>query len=84
MLLKTLSLARALQLMQEKKAHMALVVDEYGDTQGVLTLEDILETLLGQEIVDESDQVEDMQKEALKKWQERAKALGYSLDKEPD
>ena len=50
---------------------MFLVEDEFGQTTGVVTLEDALETLLGREIVDESDQVEDMQ--ALAKGQYREK-----------
>jgi magnesium and cobalt exporter, CNNM family len=55
------SLLQALEDMIRTGAHIFLVVNEYGDTQGIITLEDILETLLGLEIVDESDTVEDMQ-----------------------
>ncbi len=43
------------------KMHLFIVQDEYGQTSGVVTLEDALETLLGIEIVDEMDQVTDMQ-----------------------
>jgi len=56
------SVADALELMLEKQRHIALVVDEHGGTAGIITLEDTLEALLGQEIVDETDLVEDMQK----------------------
>ena len=56
------SVADALELMLEKQGHIALVVDEHGGTAGIITLEDTLEALLGQEIVDETDLVEDMQK----------------------
>ena len=51
--------------------HMFLVEDEFGQNAGVVTLEDAIETLLGREIVDESDAVEDMQLLAKKKYRER-------------
>ncbi|NND16885.1 MAG: HlyC/CorC family transporter, partial [Eudoraea sp.] len=53
-----------------KREHIALVVDEYGSVSGLVTMEDILETLLGLEIMDESDNVEDLQLLARKKWEE--------------
>ena len=52
---------------------MALVVDDYGNVQGVATMEDVIETMLGLEIMDESDKVEDMQMLARKNWEKRAK-----------
>ncbi len=60
-----------LDLFISDRAHMFAVVDEYGGIEGVVTLEDVLECLLGAEIVDEHDQVEDMQRLALERNQER-------------
>ena len=59
-----------------KREHVALVVDEYGSVAGLVTMEDIIETLLGLEIMDESDNVEDLQLLARKKWEDRAKRSG--------
>ena len=61
---------------QQSKVHMAIVVDEYGMVSGLVTMEDVFETLIGVEIVDEMDNVEDMQVLARKNWEERAKKLG--------
>ena len=55
----------------EKKEHISIVIDEYGGLAGIITLEDIMETLIGLEIIDESDQVEDMQKYAKQKWKNK-------------
>ncbi|MBI9053669.1 MAG: HlyC/CorC family transporter [Bacteroidales bacterium] len=60
----------------EEKEHIAMVVGEYGEMEGIVTMEDIIETLLGTEIMDELDNVEDMQAQAKLIWEKRAKRLG--------
>lgn len=54
--------------MLSKDEQIAAVINEYGSFQGILTLEDVIETLLGSEIVDEQDTVRDMQQLAREKW----------------
>ncbi len=65
------SVAELFEKLIEKKEHIALVYDEYGSVSGLVTQEDIIETLLGREIMDESDSHEDMQDLAKKQHQKR-------------
>ena len=74
------SLAKLLEFLLDNRQHVALVVGEFGATVGLVTLEDVVETLLGIEIVDELDTVEDMQSLARQRWQARAEARGLKLD----
>jgi len=73
---ETLPLPDLLERLLDRLEHIALVVDEYGGVAGVVTMEDVVETLLGLEIVDEADSVEDMQALARKQWFRRARELG--------
>ena len=73
-------LSRLMEILLEKRQHIALVVGEYGDTKGVVTLEDVVETLLGIEILDEGDKVEDMQKLARQLWEKRVGKMGIHLE----
>lgn len=70
---KDITLFDAWEELLRKKIHISLVVDQYGGMAGVTTLEDIIETLLGFEIVDEKDKVDDMQQYAVKRWEEKQK-----------
>ncbi len=68
----------------EEKEHMALVVDEYGSVSGLVSMEDVIETLLGLEIMDESDTDANMQELARKNWENRARRLGILEDKQEE
>ena len=71
-----ISLPELLERFLDSRQHIALVVDTYGGTKGIVSLEDVIEALLGTEIMDEMDNVEDMRQLARKQWLERAKKLG--------
>jgi CBS domain containing-hemolysin-like protein len=59
----------------EKKEHISVILDEYGSVRGIVTLEDVIETMLGQEIVDERDEVVDMQEYAKEQWEKAQKEI---------
>jgi CBS domain containing-hemolysin-like protein len=66
----------------QKRQHIAVVLDEYGGTKGLVTLEDLVETLIGIEIIDETDAVVDMRVLARKRWTERARAMGIETQED--
>ena len=72
-------LSQVLENVLDNKAHILLVVDNYGGMEGILTLEDVVETLIGIEIVDEADTIDDMRKLARQKWEERMKRVGINV-----
>ena len=59
----------------EKKEHISVIIDEYGSMRGIVTMEDVIETMLGQEIVDETDEVVDMQEYAKEQWEKAQKDM---------
>jgi len=63
----TANVDEALEMFLEERQQFALVRDEFGGTAGIVTMEDVLETLLGEEIVDELDVVDDMRELAREK-----------------
>ena len=76
----SMALSELFEFLLDQRQRIALVVDEYGGTRGLVTTEDVVETLLGLEIVDEMDRVEDMQALARQQWKKRAGAMGLTVD----
>lgn len=74
------TLLKVFDAILREQSQIALVVDRFGGTAGLVTLEDLVETLLGLEIVDEVDAVQDMQELARREWRRRAKRLGLIDD----
>ncbi len=81
---RSLPIPRLFEQLVESRNHMALVVDEYGSVSGLVTMEDVIETLLGLEIMDESDNVSDLQLLARRSWETRAKRLGLIENDNPE
>lgn len=73
---RDLSIPNLFDKLIKQKEHIALVVDEYGSVSGLVSQEDVIETLLGLEIMDESDSVADLQAHARKSWKNRAQNMG--------
>ncbi len=69
------SVADIWEKLLEKKEHVSAILDEYGSLRGIVTMEDVIETMLGQEIVDEKDEVVDMQEYAKDQWAQAQKDL---------
>jgi len=67
------TVAKLMDTLILKRQHLAMVADKYGSVVGLVTMEDLFETLLGLEIVDESDKVEDLRKLAQENWEKRSK-----------
>jgi CBS domain containing-hemolysin-like protein len=76
----TIRIKDVFKTLLEERSHIMLVVNEYGSVLGLITLEDVLETILGSEIVDEKDKTIDMQKEARRLWKKRAEEKGINID----
>lgn len=70
----------AFQHLVANRNHAAIVLDEYGGMAGLVTMEDVVETLLGLEIVDEADTREDMQEFARNLWRTRAAKMGLEIE----
>jgi len=75
-----ISLPNLLEHFLDSRQHIALVVDTYGGTKGIVTLEDVIEALLGMEIMDEMDSIKDMRILAREQWLARAEKLGIDAD----
>lgn len=74
-------LSEVLNKMIEKNEQIGLVINEYGSFQGIITMEDVIETILGDEIIDERDVVADMQQLAKERWKSQKKAVNGAEDK---
>ena len=75
-------LPKLLDFFLNNRQHIAIIVDEYGGVKGLVSLEDVIETLLGMDIIDETDNVADMQALARQQWVKRAEAMGFELPEE--
>ena len=76
-------LSHVLEDMLNNRNHILLVTDDHGGMEGIVTLEDVVETLIGFEIIDESDTIDDMRRLARDKWHERMHKVGIEKVEPP-
>ncbi len=79
---ETVPLIQIFERFLKQRQQAVLVVDEHGGVAGIVTMEDLIETLLGIEIMDETDTVADMRALARQQWFKRARSLGIVVDTE--
>ena len=79
---ENMSIGDIFDRMLKEKSQIGVIIDEYGCFQGILTLEDVIETIFGLEIVDENDEIADMQQYARERWHQRQKRFRQPLPKE--
>lgn len=73
------TLHKLIDLMLQRREPIAMVIDEFGGMEGLVTMEDAMETLLGLEIMDEMDTSQDMQELARHRWRKRATDMGLDI-----
>ncbi|MGL6175467.1 MAG: CBS domain-containing protein, partial [Vibrionaceae bacterium] len=78
------SVPKVFDRLLQKRAQLALIVDEYGDVQGIITIEDIFEHLTGKEIIDEADTTSSMQRLAHERWKDWKQTHGVRESKDDD
>ena len=78
--LEHLEVSRLFDRFIEEGHQIMLAVDEFGSVAGVVTLEDVVETIFGFEIIDEKDKVADLQAYARELWKKRAERMGLKID----
>jgi CBS domain containing-hemolysin-like protein len=77
---ETLALPEVFERLVEEGELISLVVNEHGAVEGIVTMEDVIETILGREIVDEADSTEDMRELARRRWRRRAERVGIDVE----
>lgn len=83
-IMNTASVPQAFEQLMKERSQLVLIVDEYGTIQGLITLEDIFESLVGEEIVDEADKNTDMQQLAYQRWDKWKKLHGMIESKDDE